>query len=285
MIILKQQNTNIHFSGRNPEIKKAQQILHKIKSEFPASSSYLADLLAQKSKLKSEDPNAFIKMSDIIETLNITKNIGAQLTTKNLATLRRVQGHFTDNDYKYCDSFVWGVKKFHVMNCKENAELAFLIAKMNGYKNIHCINLAKELPDGTFADLDHTVLLINQKLPKNIEKLDKFYIQDLTMDSAFIPSRKSIVIDPQFGIVDYWENAIQDYKSIFPRMFDVKQLWAGAKEEVIKSPKDIREFKYSHPEFIINQFEKENKPNLFDKIINYLHKKAVRFGFCPKSSK
>ncbi len=273
MIVLKPQNTNIQFSGRNPEIKKAQQILHKIKSEFPTSSSYTADLLAQKHKLRSEYPDTFTSMPDIITSLNLSEKVGAQLTTKNLAALRRLQKHFIDNDYKYCDSFVWAIRKFHVMNCKENAELAFLIAKINGYKNIHCINLAKELPDGTFADLNHTVLLTNQKLPKNIKKLNKFYIQDLTMDSAFIPSRKSIVIDPLFGIVDYWENAIQDYKSIFPRISEVKQLWAGAKEAILKTPKDIMKFKYSHPEFIINTPKKENKSNIFTRITNYLHKK------------
>lgn len=273
MIDLKPQNTNIQFSGRNPEIKKAQQILHKIKSEFPASSSYMADLLAQKAKLRLESPDAFIGMSDMIASLNITESFGAQSTTKNLATLRMVQEHFIDNDYKYCDSLTWGIKNFHVMNCKENAELGFLIAKINGYTSAACIALAKELPDGTFADLDHTVLLINQELPKNIDKLDKFYSQGISMHSAFIPSRKSIVIDPLFGIVDYWENAIQSYKSIFPQMSDVKQLWAGAKEEIIKA-KDIRKFKHSHPEFIINSTPKTKNPKLFVKIINYLRKKV-----------
>lgn len=228
MISLKPQDTNIQFSGRNPEIKKAQQILHKIKSEFPASSSYMADLLVQKSKLRSENPDAFISMSDMIASYNHTENIGAELTSKKLSKLRTVQKNFINNDYKYCDFLVWGIKNFHVMNCKENAELGFLIAKMNGYENVNCINLTKELPNGAFADLDHTVLLINNKLPKNKNKLDKFYQQNITMHSAFIPSRKSIVIDPLFGIVDYWENAIQSYKLIFPEISSTKQLWAGA---------------------------------------------------------
>lgn len=273
MLDIKSKNSNIQFAGRNKEIRKAQQILHKIKSDFPASSSFIANLLAQKRAIRSKHPDIFISLSDMMERYYNTEDIGAKLTNHNIASLRRVQRHYLCNSYKYCDSLVWGIKKFRAMNCKENAELAFLIAKMNEYKNIHCISLAKKLPNSTFQDLDHTVLLINQELPPNIKKLDKFYDQNVDENSAFIPSRKSIVIDPLFGIVDYWENALLRYKSIFPQMSDVKHLWAGARDEIIKTGKNIEDFRYLHPEFIIPTPEKKKPKNIFEKAINYLRSK------------
>ncbi len=270
MIDLSTKSSNIRFSGRNQEIKKAQQILHKIKSDFPASSSYIGDLLAQKGEIRLNQPNKFISQSDMISSYQNTKNIGTRLTTTKIASLRSVLKNFTDNDYKYCNALAWGIQKLRVMNCKENSELAFLIAKINGYKNVHCINLAKKVSNSSFTDLEHTVLLVNQELPANISKLDKFYGQNVDKHSAFIPNRKSIVIDPLLGIVDYWENAIQNYKSIFPQISDVKSLCVGVREEIIRNPKELQKFKHSHPEFIIKHPEKPKKPNLFIKIINYI---------------
>ncbi len=277
MLDIKSKNPNIQFTGRNKEIRKAQQILHKIKSDFPASSPFIADLLAQKRAIRLEHSDIYISLSDMMERYYNTENIGAKLTNNNVASLRRLQSHYICDDYKYCDSLVWGIKKLRAMNCKENAELAFLIAKMNGYKNVHCINLAKKLPNSTFKDLDHTILLLNQELPSNTKKLDKFYNQKVDEYSAFIPSRKSVVIDPLFGIVDYWENAIQYYKTIFPKMSEVENLCAGARDEIIKTSKDIEDFKHLHSEFIITPPEKKKPKSTFDKVINYLHSKFELF--------
>lgn len=271
MLKVKSHNTNIQFYGRNKEIINAQQILHKIKSEYPASSPYVADLLAQKRELKRGQSNVFIGISEMIEHYYCTENIGAKVTNNNLFSLRRVQKHYIDDDYRYCDSLIWGIKNLRAMNCKENSELAFLIAKINGYKNCHCVNLAQRLSDSSIKDLDHTVLLINQYLPHNINKLNKFYSQSMDISSVIVPTRKSIVVDPLFGIVDYWENAIQNYKIIFPQLSNTKEICIGVRDAIITKQKDIKKMRFIHPELIITHFVKKEKNNIFNKIINYLH--------------
>lgn len=273
MLDVRAKNSNIQFCARNSEIRNAERILRKIKSEFPASSTFIPNLLFQKRKLKANKPDAFVSMQDMIESYYQTSDIGTKLTNNYLAQLRKVQEYYVDDDYRYCDSLVWGINKFHVMNCKENAELAYLMAKINGYKDCHCVNLARRHPADSFAGLGHTVLLINQELSPKMRKLNKFYIESVDKTTAFTPSRKSIVVDPLFGIVDYWENAVQSYKKIFPRILSTKDICAGAREAIISTSEDIETFKCAHPEFIFKSRTEKNKSNLFTRIINYLRKK------------
>ena len=271
MLNINSKYTNTNFTGRNKEIKNAEKILHKIKSDFPASSSYIADLYAQKHNIKTKCSNNTVRsIADMIESYYYTDNVGAKLTTNNLASVRKLQEHYFYNDYKYCDSLIWGVKRFRAMNCKENSELAFLIAKINGYKNCHCISLIKEEQNFSIADLGHSVLLINQEVPINVNKLNKFYVQHIDKTFTFIPSRKSIVIDPLFGIVDYWENAIVNYKTIFPQMSDIKGIYAAISEPIIKLSKDLKKLKKSRPELVINSSVQNCKINFFTKVLNSL---------------
>lgn len=265
--------TNIQFCGRNSEIKKAQQILHKIKSEFPASSSYIADLLTQKQRMKSENPDIFISLADMIDNYNKTAYVGNKRSNRSLSKLRRFQEYYLDNDYQYCNSLLRGIREFRVMNDKENSELAYLMAKINGYEDCYCINLSRRYPCSVFVDLDHTVLLLNQKLPPKIKKLDKFSPQRVNKISAFTPSRKSIVVDPLFGIVDYWENAVRHYMTIFPQISDAKDICAAARNTIINSAKDIKKIKYLYPECIIGPQQEKKEPNIFARIINYIREK------------
>ena len=278
MLNINSKYTNINFLGRNRDIKEAEKILHKIKCDFPAASSYIADLLSQKYDIETKKTNSALKnFTDIMESYYNTNNIGAKKINKKLSIFRKIQSNYLNNNYKYCDFLIWGIKNFRVMNCKENSELAFLIAKINGYRDCYCVNLVKKNKNTLFFNLLYKSLLINKELPKNIKKVKKFYIQNIDKNYTFIPSRKSIVIDPLFGIVDYWENAIQNYKTIFPQVKN-KNICAVAIESIIKHHYNLKKLQRMYPELVINSSTQNKKVNFLNKVIKILQNMCIISG-------
>ena len=227
IINMKTYKSNISFGARNREIKTAQDIIHKIKSEFPAVSPYYADM-------RTAAPGCTAKKS-----------------TMKLLLLRAFVNP-EQKDLDYSENLIRMVKKAKVMNCKENSELAFLISLANGFKDCFCATLGYKLPDAGCTDIDHTILLANQKIPAHYKKLDKYFAEPVSNASAFFPSKKAIVIDPVFGIADYWDNAAITYQTIFPQIKSKKDLCAGAKNLILKKTGDIRKLKAMFPELILN---------------------------------
>lgn len=246
--IIKNNNYYISYKGRNKDIKLAQNILHKIKSEYDSASPYKVYLFSEKHQRPMSRRN---------------------LTNNKLFAFRQVQKNHIESDLGYTKTILDIFKQARAANCKEYAELAFIIAKLNGFKNCNCVDFARLQPDGTFTNIEHTVLLINQNVPKNKSRLHKYYIENVTDASAFLPSKKSIVVDPLFGIVDYWDNAIIEYKNIYPQI-SLKNLYVGARNLILKETKDFNNIKQSYPSLLLNQKQTINKTNLFQKIINFI---------------
>ena len=224
-------NYNISYKGRNTEIRSAQKVLHKIKSEYPASSPYIIDYLSRKHGISMSSHN---------------------YTNAKLYAFRVVQKMNMDSDLKYAKTILDVFKQSRAANCKEYSELAFIIATLNGFKDCHCVDFTKLLSDGTFTDIDHVVLLINQKVPKNKIKLPRCHDRDITQESAFLPSRKSIVVDPLFDIVDYWDNAVIKYKTIYPET-SAKNLYVAARDSIMSDNADIQNIQNTYPELLIKQ--------------------------------
>jgi len=222
-----QNQYNNSFYGRSRDIKSAWQIMHKIKSEYPASSPYVANYLSSKHNKPISDTN---------------------ISNERLYVLRKIHKLNINSDLKYSESLLSLVKRTKVMNCKENSELACLIALVNGFKDCVCVDFASKISDGVFADIDHTILLVNQKMPKGKIRLNKFHSDHATQESAFVPSKKSIVVDPIYGIVDYWDNAVYQYQNL---ELSRNNFYVIAREKLINK-EDINELKRKHPELLLN---------------------------------
>ena len=239
----------ISFQRRNKDIRLAQNVLHIIKSEYDSSSPYMINLLSEKHLKKP--------MS------------GRNLTNKKLYAFRQVQKNHLTSDLEYTRTLLDVFKQARAANCKEYSELAFIISKLNGIKDCNCVNFARLQPNRTFADIEHTVLLINQKVPENKFRLHKIYSEDVTENSAFRPSKKSIVIDPLFGIVDYWDNAVIRYQSIYPEI-SRKNLYVGGRDLILKNNADIDNIRQMYPGLLINKKQTQPKSNLLKRIIDVL---------------
>lgn len=244
---------NISYKSRNKDIRAAYNILHKIKSEYDAASPYVVHLFSEKHQRPMSRLN---------------------LTNHKLYAFRKVQENNMASDLEYTKTILDVFKQARSANCKEYAELAFIIAKLNNFKDCNCVNFARLQPDGTFADIEHTVLLINQNVPENKSRLHKYYAEDVTDTSAFLPSKRSIVIDPLFGIVDYWDNAVLRYQNLYPET-SAKNLYVGARNLILTNQKDIISIRKEYPALLINQKQTIEKPNFWKKIFNFvLHRKS-----------
>ena len=243
-----QNNPYISFKSRNQDIKSAQNIMHKIKSEYDATSPYKIYLLSEKHNRSMSRQN---------------------LSNRKLYAFRQLQEYHLNDHLKYTKILLDVFKQARAANCKEYSELAFIIAKLNNFNNCNCVNFARLNPDGTFSGIEHTVLLINQNVPKTKTRMHKYYAEDITVSSAFKPSRKSIVIDPLFGIVDYWDNAVINYENIYPQV-SAKNLYVGARDLILSDPKDFNKIKQAYPELLLNQKTTFKKQNFLKRIINFI---------------
>lgn len=239
---------SISYTGKNKDIRAAQKVLHRIKSDYSAASPYLIYLWSAKHGKQMSKFNP---------------------TNHHLYALREVQKKYIDSDLIYAEKLLKLVKRARSANCKEYSELAYIIAKLNGFEDCNCVNFAKLTPDGTYDDIEHTVLLVNQKVPKDKVRLHKFYDEDVTNASAFVPSKKSIVIDPLFGIVDYWDNAFISYQNLYPEITK-ENLYVAARKPVLPKRKDVRKLKQKYPELIIEKPKSNVIQILFNNFLNFI---------------
>lgn len=163
-------------------------------------------------------------------------------------------------DYKYAAKTLEGIKHFKVANCKEFSELAFLIAKANGFENCYCACLYEKTPHtkSGVKDFGHSVMLIFPKQPKILEFMNKYYTDAIKTENMIKPDKKTIVIDPLIGIADYWDNAIKKYQnSYYFNIRDTKNLRVAVREPLIEKKWHLFRLKIEYP--ILNFLEKTQK--------------------------
>ena len=162
------------FQSRNKTIRFADDIARHVNNCYPRISSTKVECFDNFSKFPNLEPNL---MQIIIEHIRKPKHI-----------------LFNENNsfYENIKAFIAPVKKSKFGNCGESAELAAIVAKLNGIKDCHIATLVK---DG--EEVDHSVLLVNGKRP--------------------------YIIDAWLGFADYVPNAIRRYKSEYNKMFNFKE--------------------------------------------------------------
>lgn len=198
-------NNNVSFSGRCPQIKDAQWVCHKISSEFPHISTtrlkpFFDKLEEDNIELFSEyvSTNSFWhaeqkvknkKDKKLLTLFNWHRAIIGQI---NMARSHRPLGF--KNDYCRITNIIFQLKYDKLGNCYENAKMAECIMKMNGFKNVYTSALKCEN-----YPVDHYVCVFNKDGSEFNGKIGK----------------KTIIIDPWLGLVDFTGNIFKKYINEF----------------------------------------------------------------------
>lgn len=218
----------ISFQGRNIHIRRAQNILYKIDTSFPAICPWKV--------------NRFLGNDGAV--------IKCPISQEKLDILRDCTVPDYISDYKYAAKVLEGVKQFKTANCKEYAELSYLIAKANDIKNCYCANLYDKISNKTskLKDYGYSVLLI---MPKPLNKpkfVHKYYYTGVKMSDSIIPDKNTIVVDPVFGIVDYWKNAILKYaQTPLREITSAKDIRVCLRQPLLNNEKEVDKLRKKYP--------------------------------------
>ena len=220
-----------NFQARNPNIRQADRICRMVNTTAPSLSP---------SRIMGE---ALLHQNAKIYNI-------AKILQKKLEKIVRDPGfNYADknNNPEFYKFFVSALKKAKVANCGEKARLASLICAVNGIESqiASLWSVTKNL--SLDQDLDHAILIIT---PSN-ERFNCNILQNMN---------DKIIIDPWFGIADYGNNIIPEYKKYFERFKNVdKKLenidemnYAVFSKETI-SNKNTEILRKIFPEFIIDK--------------------------------
>lgn len=183
---------NPAFTSRNKAIRTADLICRKVNKEFPVFSNTRLDAF---NKCDSNIQMYRLRnaVSDVVGLLRyICNDIPEQLQAVKLFSC---------------------MKTLKSGNCDELAIATYNTLKLNGYKNVrNCWLYAYNPKTKEIKDLDHTVTVINLKLPENY----KFHISensDVKKRELLKPDNTTIIVDTWARFADFASNAFTKYKN------------------------------------------------------------------------
>lgn len=203
------------FTSRNSVIRDADWVMRKVNSEFPHFSPTKAriqysDLFDKNIKLKEyvEDKNADLKAERflnqcVFDRFKMLKNTIATMMDGRLG------------------------------NCYEEATVADLILKMNGFKNSY---RARFLTDFGTKKIDHTITFI-----------------DKNPTGEYYNPHKLIIIDPWLGITDYADKIFKIYKTKYNnyfRMSNSQEFDLQLKPDLNLTEEQLNYFRKKYPQLI-----------------------------------
>ena len=187
-----------NFTARNPKIRFADDIARHVNKSFPRISSTLIE--TQKNVKRGKFYGLILSVSDKIRSVRKEKR-------ERIIKANKLSD--------FIKAFIVPVRKYNTANCGESAELAAIVAQVNGLKNVTkaCLTTSRG------KDMDHAVLMVNdEKMP--------------------------YIIDAWLGFADTIPNTIQRYKNEFRHCFDGRMI-KSKKLKFIKSDYDF--------DFVINR--------------------------------
>lgn len=165
---------NTPFKSRNQTIRFADDIARHVNKCYP--------------RISSTNVESFV---NICAFRNLKKRLNADMGNK----LRAEISHYYDSADNFMEkilAFIKPIKKYKLGNCGESAQLAAIVAKINGIKDCHIAQICNH----EAKDLDHSVLFVNDKKP--------------------------YIIDCWLGFADYAPNALNKYKTLYNKIFKLK---------------------------------------------------------------
>ena len=224
------QTSSVNFTGRCPAIRKGQWASHCVNANLPCVSNVkfapLIDHLCDRTYIK--DPNSPKRYPDFVLKI-LGKRFGWQDRVNNAYENYLV----LDNQSNYTKAIlpIKQLAETHLANCHEMARATASILKMNGVENAVVVPLKFPNPS-----VNHTVCVFN----RDGSKFEN------------VINNKTIIVDAWSGIVDFYNNAINKYKTIFNDFFKIDDSKITVKhiEENPLSAEDIKLLKAQFSQFI-----------------------------------
>ena len=190
------QTASVNFTGRCPAIRQGQWASHVVNAYLPHQSVMryqpLLDSTMERTKIDTRYSGTFEKYpKEVLAIINKQRLL-------NEATGNAREAHVStpcSGSYYYAVSRIEQLLEEHLGNCHENAEAAETILRANGVKNPVTVAL-------TINDSEkHVVCMFNRDGSK----------------VKTIENNNTIIVDPWIGIVDFANNAIMKYRTIFEK--------------------------------------------------------------------
>lgn len=175
---------SVNFTARNLTVQQADNIARKVNKCFHHISPTLVEDWHVVNKDKRKMRGFIKRLDDSVEEMRDYKE---QLFNDAESAVERML------------AFMTPVKKYKFANCGDCAQIAAIVAKVNGIRNAHLA----EVYTKRGKDLDHMVVYVDDEKP--------------------------YIIDAWLGIADYVPNMMQKYKSEYRKHFDLPPIRDGIK--------------------------------------------------------
>lgn len=180
---------NISFQGKCPELELGRKICHVINVNYPHISLSRLNPAFEKLELKKIINPSYLESVNMVSIRNIIRKFEDS----------RV--NFMFDSVEYANKVVNFLKNTRKGNCSENAFLAQLILKLNGFKDVYRCSLSKNK-----YKVDHVVCIFNR---------------DGSEYNGAIKNNQTIILDPWAGICEFANKAFKIYENQFRNSFAI----------------------------------------------------------------
>lgn len=246
-----------NFNARCSQVRDAEWVCRTINHNLPHfSSTKMQPIIENYLKKNASEINYKGGLTTLSETHNFLSDIifkeGNQKLIDTIHSIKRMITNFGEkrfiankviasgkiNDILYESLFL--MLKERLGNCTENAVIAELICKLNGFKNATCaivnkINTKQENPK--IEPLDHFVCVLNTDNSKFNGKINN----------------KTIIIDPWLGKADFANNIEQFFRNECTNFFELTEndkFYYQTRELVNLSEDELSDFRNVLDDFI-----------------------------------
>ena len=266
------QQNNIYnsqnFGSRSQSLKKADDICRRVQQEFPVlSNTRLTGFSTIKSTTQNE--NYMYYARDVVCKYR-------EYYDKNNSNMR----------HKLLKE-ISGMKNLRTGNCAELSDAAYIALKLNGVDDVKRIHLyAYDKETQNMRDLDHSVIGINFKLPKNYKyndwsNPDKY----VPPECRIYPQNDSIIVDAWAGFSEYGKNAESIYTTN-KALIEANKKWPSYSDTLLRDGEELcyvplsdsynlkkNDYKYygqKYPNLIIDKTKSVCRDNKIQKILKFI---------------
>ena len=230
---MQNQIQGVNFTGRCPAIRKGQWASHCINSFLPHESVTRYQPLINHIEVvkKYEHPfehNFQLYPKKVLDIINKRRILNDKIfeAREDFVSIPAY------GSYRYATSAIEQLQATRLGNCHENAQAAEAILRANGVKNPATAHIYLG-----GHNIDHVVCVFNRDGSK----------------VTTIKNNKTIIVDPWIGIVDFANNAIMKYKTLFDKYVAKGNDGKATIPRITEHPMtaaDIKQFRSRFPEFI-----------------------------------
>ena len=213
-----------NFGSRCAAVREAQDVVHIIKSQLPASSpSWLMPIFHKFENRQLNFVNIAIHRRSYINKIN-----------DYIIKFGEIRPKFGEYKYFEADYLIKNYKNHKVANCGEYSYLSNIMLQMNGRKNVYIGDLVQ----GN-CDIDHVVCFYNA--------------DDTLLDKI---SNKTIIIDTWSGIAGFAKDVLKDIETSLIK-HDIRLPLFGkltvkqSNDQVILCETSLNLLKNNYPELIL----------------------------------